>query len=132
MEFTDICIITNDVLGLVRFYEEVFITKAEGDNIHSVINIAGLNLVIYDKNAAETVMGFDFSDTGNGLITVNFTFDDVDAEYIRIKKLNIKGTTEPQVWPWGAKSFRFYDIDGNIILFRSLPNPAQPEPKRSA
>ncbi len=121
MVFSDICIITNDVLALVKFYEEVFNAKAEGDNIHSVISIAGLGLVIYDKSAAETVMGFDFSGAGNGLTTINFNVDDVDAEYIRIKELNIKGTTEPQLWPWGAKSFRFYDIDGNIILFRSLP-----------
>ncbi|WP_055668577.1 VOC family protein [Desnuesiella massiliensis] len=119
MKFADICIITNNVLDVAEFYETVFSTKAEGDNIHSFINAAGLGIAIYDKNEAEKVMGFDFSNTGTGLITINFNVDDIEAEYERIKALNINGTTEPHLWPWGAKSFRFKDIEGNIIVFRS-------------
>jgi uncharacterized glyoxalase superfamily protein PhnB len=121
MTFTDICIITKNVLDAARFYETIFNTKAEGDNIHSFINAAGLGIAIYDKNAAETDMGFNFSNTGTGLISIGFNVDDVDVEYGRIKGLNISSVTEPQLWPWGAKSFRFKDIDGNIIVFRSWP-----------
>ena len=105
MKFTDICIITKNVLDVAKFYETIFNSKAEGDNIHSFINAAGLGIAIYDKNAAETVMGFDFSNN-TGLITIGFDVDDVDVEYERIKALNINSTTEPQLWPWGAKSFR--------------------------
>ncbi len=121
MRFTDICIITNNVLDVVKFYETIFNAKAEGDNIHSVINAAGLKIVIYDKSEAESFMGFDFANTGTGLMTIGFDVDDVDAEYNRIKALNIHSATEPQTWPWGAKSFRFKDMEGNIILFRSQP-----------
>lgn len=119
MKFTDICIITNDVLKAAEFYETVFNVRAEGDNIHSFINAAGLGIAMYDRSEAEQVMGFDFSHTGTGLITIGFDVDDVDAEYERIKALGIGGVTEPQVWPWGAKSFRFKDTDGNHIFFRS-------------
>lgn len=119
MKFTDICIITNNVLDVAKFYEIVFNAKAEGDNTHSFINVAGLGIAIYDKNDAEKVMGFDFSNTGTGLLTIGFDVDDVDAEYVRIKALNIVIDTEPKLWPWGAKSFRFKDIEGNIIFFRS-------------
>jgi len=121
MIFSDICIITNNVLDVAKFYETIFNSKAEGDNIHSFINAAGLGIAIFNKNAAETVMGFDFSNTGSGLITIGFDVDDVDAEYERIKALNINSATEPRLWPWGAKSFRFKDIEGNIIFFRSWP-----------
>lgn len=121
MKFTDICIITNNVLNVVKFYETIFNTKAEGDSIHSFINAADLGIAIYNKNDAEKVMGFDFSNTGTGLLTIGFNVDDVDAEYERIKELNICSVTEPQVWPWGAKSFRFMDIEGNYIVFRSWP-----------
>ena len=120
MIFNDICIITRNVPVLAKFYEAIFNAKAEGDNIHCFINAAGLKIAIYDKRAAETDMGFDFSGAGTGMITIGFNVDDVDVEYERIKKLNISGTTEPQLWPWGAKSFRFRDLDGNIIVFRSL------------
>ena len=34
MKFSDICIITENVSRLARFYETVFQTKAEGDDIH--------------------------------------------------------------------------------------------------
>jgi len=119
MRFTDICIITNNVLDVAKFYEITFSTKAEGDNIHSFINAAGLGIAIYDKNEAEKVMGFDYTNTGTGLLTIGFDVDDVDAEYERIKGLGINSATEPHLWPWGAKSFRFKDIEGNIILFRS-------------
>lgn len=120
MIFTDICIITKDVSAVAKFYETIFNTKAVGDNIHSYISAAGLGIAIYDKKAAETDMGFNFSNTGTGLITIGFNVEDVDAEYERIKALNINSATEPQLWPWGAKSFRFKDIEGNIIVFRSL------------
>ena len=121
MKFTDICIITKNVLDVAKFYETIFNSKAEGDNIHSVINVAGLYITIYDKSEAENVMGFDFLNTGTGLMTIGFDVDDVDAEYDRIKALNINSATKPQIWPWGAKSFRFKDVEGNIIFFRSLP-----------
>jgi uncharacterized glyoxalase superfamily protein PhnB len=121
MKFTDICIITEKVFDVAKFYETVFNTKAEGDHIHSFIHAPGLGIAIYDKSTAETDMGFNFTNTGTGLITIGFDVDDVDAEYERIKALNISSATEPQVWPWGAKSFRFKDIDGNIIVFRSWP-----------
>ncbi|SCZ10579.1 hypothetical protein [Alkaliphilus peptidifermentans] len=94
MQFSDICIISNNVLDLAKFYEVIFSTKAEGDNIHSIINVAGLVIAIYNKNEAEKVMGFDFSNTGTGLITIGFDIDNVDAEYERIKALNITSATE--------------------------------------
>lgn len=119
MKFTDICIITNDVVKAAKFYETVFNAKADGDCVHSFINAAGLGIAIYDKNEAEKVMGFDFSNAGTGLVTIGFDVDDLGAEYERIKALGIGGVTEPQVWPWGAKSFRFKDIDGNYLFFRS-------------
>jgi uncharacterized glyoxalase superfamily protein PhnB len=121
MKFTDICIITKNVLDVAKFYETIFNSQAEGDNIHSFIKASGLGIAIYNKSEAEAVMGFDFSNTGTGLITIGFDVDDVDAEYERIKALNISSATEPQIWPWGAKSFRFKDIEGNIIVFRSWP-----------
>jgi predicted enzyme related to lactoylglutathione lyase len=119
MIFTEICLMTKNVPDLVRFYETIFNTKAEGDSTHSFISAAGLGIAIYDINAAETVMGFDFTGTGTGMFTIGFNVDDVDAEHTRIKSLDICGITEPQLWPWGAKSFRFTDPDGNIIIFRS-------------
>ncbi len=121
MVFTDVCIITDKVLDVADFYEKIFNVKAEGDSIHSFIKAAGLGIVIYSKNAAETEMGFDFSDSGNGMTYIGYNVDDVDKEYERIKSLDISDVTVPHLWPWGAKSFNFKDIEGNRIVFRSWP-----------
>ena len=121
MKFTDICLITEDVLNLRRFYESIFGVDSEGDSVHSSLNIYGLRLAIYAKSAAESDMGFDFTGAGTGLFTIGFTVDDADVDFQRISSLGLCDVTPPHVWPWGAKSFRFPDIDGNIIIIRSLP-----------
>ena len=121
MKFSDICIITENVPEVVSFYEAIFCTKAEGDHIHSVVQAEGLGVAIYDKSDAERLMGFDFSNTGTGLMTIGFNVEDADAEYERIRALKVNGLTEPQLWPWGAKSFRFKDPEGNVLVLRSRP-----------
>jgi predicted enzyme related to lactoylglutathione lyase len=121
MNFTDICVITDNVPNAVRFYEAVFQTKAEGDSIHSYIHAPGLGIAIYNKQEAENMMGFDFTNSGTGMTTIGFDVEDADTEYERIKALNIGNVTKPQLWPWGAKSFRFPDTEGNILVFRSRP-----------
>lgn len=64
-------------------------------------------------------MGFDFTESGNGMTYIGFNVNDVDKEYTRLKILNIDGMTTPTIWPWGAKSFNIKDVDGNRIMFRS-------------
>lgn len=120
MKFTDICLVTKDVPAMVSFYETVFNVKADGDSIHSVVTAGGLSIAIYSKAAAETDMGFDFTGAGSGFLFIGFNVEDVDVQYVRIKRLSICNPTEPRVWPWGAKSFHFKDPDGNFITIRSM------------
>jgi len=44
IQFTDICLITTDVLRLCAFYERVFKGTAEGDAFHSTLVAGGVNL----------------------------------------------------------------------------------------
>ena len=64
-------------------------------------------------------MDFNLSGCGRGLSYIGFNCDDADIEYERIKALDICNPTVPKLWPWGAKSFHFKDIDGNLIVARS-------------
>lgn len=121
MKFSDIGILTARVPELVVFYETVFGAKAEGDHIHSHLQLDGLGIAIYDRGAATRDMGFELEGAGTGLLTIGFNVEDADVEYERILSLGIAEPTKPQLWPWGAKSFRFSDPDGNILLFRSRP-----------
>jgi predicted enzyme related to lactoylglutathione lyase len=122
-KFTDICFITNDVLRLRAFYETIFGTKAEGDEIHSGISLNGLTLVFDHVDIADENPVFRYIEAGgaNNLI-VGFNVDDVDAEYQRLLSLGAEMLNEPTTHPWGARSFQFKDPDGNILNFRTLPN----------
>jgi len=120
MTFTDICIITNDVTLLAKFYMDILRVQCDIDSTHTFIVGPGLNIALYDKKAAIND-GYDFMNAGRGYVYIGFDVDDVDAEYMRLKLLNVELLSEPTLWSWGAKSFRFNDPDGNMIVFRSWP-----------
>ncbi len=122
MTYSDLCLITEDVLRLARFYEVVFETKAEENETHSGLNFAGTGISIYKKQAAIETMGFRFPDhAGTGYTILGFNVADVDAEYERLKNLNlgIDFIGAPTSRPWGARSFHFRDPAGNLLCFRT-------------
>ena len=118
IQFTDICFVTKHVLRLRSFYESVFGGKAEGDEMHSTLEINGTYFVfLAQKNPA---FYYEFSDGTNNTI-LSFNVDDVDAEYQRLLAFGAEMLNEPTTHPWGARSFQFKDPDGNILNFRSVP-----------
>ena len=46
-----------------------------------------------------------------------FEMEDVDAEYERLKALDVEFVMLPTTHPWGARSFWFRDPDGNVVDF---------------
>ena len=122
MHFTDICYITEDVLRLRAFYEAVFGITAEGDGIHSVISIDGLQFVFDHVDIVKENPPFCYVEAlGANSIIVGFNVDDVDEEYNRLLALDVEMLNQPTTHMWGARSFQFRDPDGNILNFRSLP-----------
>jgi len=120
MEFTDIVFITEDVMKLIDFYEQVFQIEIDKNAIHTQFEIGNVKITLYLQQAAKDDMGFDFSKfNGTGKTTISFNVDDIDNEIERLQKLNVEFVTEPKVYPWGAKAAHFRDPDGNIIGFRS-------------
>ncbi|NLO48575.1 MAG: VOC family protein [Clostridiales bacterium] len=115
-----ICLITEDVRKLTAFYQKILQIKTEINDIHVEITLDGGGLTIYSKSAAEKDMGFDFSKYhGTGMTKITFIVENVDAEYERIKSLNmgIEFAAVPTTYPWGARSMHFWDLDGNIVCF---------------
>lgn len=120
MEFTDIALITEDMLKMIEFYERIFEIEIEKNEIHTQFKIGNLGITLYLQKAAQNDMGFDFSHyNGSGKTTISFNVDDINYEIDRLRQLNVDFVTEPKVYPWGAKAAHFRDPDGNIIGFRS-------------
>jgi predicted enzyme related to lactoylglutathione lyase len=115
--FADICFITDDVLRLRTFYESVFNCKAEGDAMYSTMGIDNVGITfLAQKNPA-----FYHEITGSaGNVILSFNTNNIDIAYQQILSLGIHVPREPITHPWGARSFKFNDPDGNIINFRSL------------
>jgi Glyoxalase/Bleomycin resistance protein/Dioxygenase superfamily. len=115
MEFTGICIHTNNVPRLVDFYSKVFDLKAEGNEVHSAFH--EIKLAIWNPGG---INENKFS-TSERYFTLMFKVKNVDKEYERLKHLdiNIEFTSQPKDYPWGARAFSFKDPDGNNIDFLS-------------
>ena len=122
-QFTDICLISNDVPGLVKFYETVFNVKVatDSDEIHSGLNIGGMNISIDSAKLMENSAFHYVSGTSSNNTIIGFNVDDVDFEYTRLLELGVTMLNKPTTHSWGARSFQFKDPDGNILNFRSLP-----------
>ena len=125
MKFANgICLITENVRKLAEFYEKVLQVKVDDVNdIHVEITIDGGGITIYSKAAAIRDMGFNFDEyCGTGMCKFAFFVEDVDAEYERLKSLNIniKFVAAPTTYPWGSRAMHFRDPDGNIICFIEL------------
>ena len=114
MHFSGICLLTKDVQRLSDFYQKILETTSDcDDEIHQEIHTQGAFLAI---------LKYDNSNGGNPNMNLAFTVDNVDAEFLRLKQLDVKILDEPTTRPWGAKNMRFCDPDGNYVVFRSFPN----------
>lgn len=129
MNFTDVCLISDNVLQLVDFYEKLFgitasergVTGAKRSDIHSSLNIGGLWLTIDSIKIADNSAFSYVSGKSSNNTLFCFNVDDVDVEYQRVIALGAETLNEPTTYPWGARSFQFKDPDGNILNFRSFP-----------
>ena len=121
MKFAGICLITDNVAALADFYTKVLGVKAEGDDVHAVLNTEGVGIAIFSTEGMEGMAPGSMQGGGCGSFTSMFEVKDVDAEYERLKALNVEFVVLPTTHPWGARSFWFRDPDGNIVDFFAKP-----------
>ncbi|MBN1991959.1 MAG: VOC family protein [Anaerolineae bacterium] len=121
MKFVGICLITNNVPVLVDFYTKVLGVKVEGDNVHAELHTEGAGIAIFSVEGMESMAPLSMQGAGYGSVTIAFEVKDVDAEYERLKALDVEFVKLPATHPWGSRSVWFRDPDGNIIdLFAVL------------
>jgi catechol 2,3-dioxygenase-like lactoylglutathione lyase family enzyme len=122
MIFTGICLITNDVTRLANFYVGLLGVEAEGDDEHVELHTEGASIAIFAVKGMERMAPRSMEEAGYGSVTVAFEVDDVDAEYERVKSLDVEFVMLPTTHPWGRRSFWFRDPDGHIIDFYAVLN----------
>lgn len=118
-------IFTDDVDGLIAFYERI--TGTTANRIHPLfgeITTAAGTLAI---SSTQTVplLGAGAAETGaNRSICLDFLVDDVDALYPRLREIVTEFVNEPTTMPWGNRSLLFRDPDGNLV---NVFTPTSPE-----
>jgi catechol 2,3-dioxygenase-like lactoylglutathione lyase family enzyme len=117
MKLVGICLITKDVPALADFYGKVLGVEAEGDDVHAELNTGGAGIAIFSTEGMESMAPRSMQGAGCGSFTTMFEVEDVDAEYERLKALDVEFVMLPTTHPWGARPFWFRDPDGNIVDF---------------
>jgi catechol 2,3-dioxygenase-like lactoylglutathione lyase family enzyme len=118
MDFIATRIITDDVEGLLSFYEKV--TGLEGNRRHPLFVELRTPAGTLAISSTETIpaMGAGVAEArANRSVIIDFRVDDVDAEYTRLRDLIDTVETEPSDMPWGNRSLLFRDPDGNLVNF---------------
>jgi len=119
MKFTGICLVTENVPELVKFYTSVLDCQAEGDDTHAEFVIGGFSQTIFTRQGMEEMAPGSMLGAGHGGFTLGFEVEDVDVQYERLKTLGVIFVKLPATYPWGTRSVWFRDPDGNIVDFYS-------------
>ena len=122
MEFIGISLITKNVPALAKFYTEVLGVKADGNDIHVEMKTEGAALAIFSIEGMERLAPLSMRGAGQGSLSIGFRVKNVDAEYERLKKLDVEFIKLPTTHPWGYRSLWFRDPDNNIVDFMSPVN----------
>lgn len=116
MQFMGICLVTDDVISLAKFYDAILMTSSERNDKHVEIQTEGAWLAIYSKDAAKDDMNLHFKKE-RGNFTLQFIVEDIESEFQRLKKMGVEFINEPVTYPWGSRSMQFKDPEDNIISF---------------
>lgn len=118
MNFTHTCIITKDVRRITEFYKKVLKVNPTFENPRYVeFETEKAKLAIFDFKAHDSVAPGSLIPESNNSIIIEFSVDNVDDEYARIKSEGIEIVREPSNQVWGVRSFYFRDCDGNLVDF---------------
>jgi catechol 2,3-dioxygenase-like lactoylglutathione lyase family enzyme len=113
--FNGICIISEDVDRLGKFYQDLFQVAVvrEGDNL--AFATEGAEFTIFSAQGMERMAPGSMKGAGCGSFTVEIEVEDVDAEYVCMTRKGVPCVKLPETYPWGRRSAWFRDPDGNII-----------------
>ncbi|CAM3595457.1 VOC family protein [Elizabethkingia occulta] len=120
MNLVSVRIITANIENLISFYENVTgIEAVRYTPDFAEIRTATATLAIGSTKTLQFFGGDTIAQPAkNQTAIIEFFTEDVDKEYIRLKKfLASYVVQEPTTMPWGNKSLLFRDPDGNLINF---------------
>jgi predicted enzyme related to lactoylglutathione lyase len=118
VDFASVRMITDDLEGVVQFYERVTgIAAVRYTPVFAELNMPSCTLAIGHTQTTQMFGTDSARPADNHSIIIEFCVDDVDSEYERLKPLVVDWVQEPTTMPWGNRSILFRDPDGNLVNF---------------
>jgi predicted enzyme related to lactoylglutathione lyase len=121
MSFASVRIVTDDLDGLVAFYERVTGQQAERPApVFAQFSGPGADLAIASTATVAMLDGAVAAAT-NRSVFIEFEVADVDGEFARLQLRSDDVVLEPTTMPWGNRSALVRDPDGNVVNLFSGP-----------
>ncbi|GAA4267076.1 VOC family protein [Frondihabitans peucedani] len=121
MSFASIRIVTDDLEGLVAFYEQITGQQAERPApVFAQFSGPGANLAIA-STATVAMLGGALAPATNRSVFIEFEVADVDGDFARLRLPSEDVVLEPTTMPWGNRSALIRDPDGNVVNLFSGP-----------
>ena len=120
-------LVTQDVQGLARFYEQVLGIAAIGSEDYVELRGLGAALAISSKRSVDLFNAGAAEPRANRSVILDFEVSNVDKERSRLQELVGEFVLEPTDQPWGNRSMLFRDPEGNLInFFTPMQQSSQP------
>ncbi|WP_182065980.1 VOC family protein [Curtobacterium sp. ME12] len=121
MSFASVRIITDDLEGMVAFYERITRQPAERPApVFAQFSGPGRTLAIA-STATVAMLGGALTPATNRTVLVEFEVADVDGEFAELQLSSDDVVLEPTTMPWGNRSALVRDPDGNVVNLFSRP-----------
>ncbi|WP_069710960.1 VOC family protein [Curtobacterium sp. ER1/6] len=127
MSFASVRIVTDDLDGLVTFYENLTGQHAERPApVFAQFGDTGAVLAIA-STATVAMLGGTLVPATNRSVFIEFEVADVDGEFARLQPAAEDVVLGPTTMPWGNRSALVRDPDGNVVNLFSRPTTAESE-----
>ncbi|TSD11670.1 VOC family protein [Curtobacterium sp. KBS0715] len=121
MSFASVRIITDDLEGMVAFYERITGQPAERPApVFAQFSGPGATLAIA-STATVAMLGGTLTPGTNRSVFIEFEVADVDGDFAGLQLGSDDVVLEPTTMPWGNRSALVRDPDGNVVNLFSRP-----------
>jgi len=118
MNLVSIRLITDNVDGLVQFYQQITgLSAVRYTDDFAELKTPACTLAIGSTRTMVMFGAGAAHAADNHTVILEFRVEDVDKEYEKLKALVGEIVQEPTTMPWGNRSVLFRDPDGNLINF---------------
>ncbi|MDR5781383.1 VOC family protein [Caballeronia sp. LZ065] len=117
MDFVSTRIITDDIHGLVQFYERLGLKATWLGDEFAELETPSCKLAIGTTRTMQQFFAGAAVAASNRSVIIEFRVEDADAEYKKLQAMGAHVEQAPITQPWGNRSLLFRDPDGNLINF---------------